>query len=74
MGEDGKITVLVTDDQTFVYRRGRTIVALNNDTTAVTVRLPVTALPDDALGVCARPRLESGSMVIVVPRRSGCVF
>jgi glycosidase len=65
---------LITDDQTFVYRRGSTIVALNNDTAAVTVRLPLTTLPDDALGICARPRAENGMVAIVIPRRSGCVF
>jgi glycosidase len=65
---------LEAGEQSFVYRRGRTVVALNNDTTAVTIRLPIAALPDDALGVCAKPRAENGSVRIVVPRRSGCVF
>ena len=50
---------LQAGEQSFVYRRGRTVVALNNDTTAVTIRLPISALPDDALGVCAKPRAES---------------
>ena len=70
----GRMEHLVTNDQSFVYRRGRTVVALNNDTTAVTLRLPIATLPDDALGVCARPRSESGAVVVVVPPRSGCVF
>jgi glycosidase len=70
----GRMEHLVTNDQSFVYRRGRTLVALNNDTTAVTLRLPIATLPDDALGVCARPRSESGAVVVVVPPRSGCVF
>jgi hypothetical protein len=65
---------LVAGEQSFVYRRGRTIVALNNDTAAVTIRLPVVSLPDDALGICARPRAESGGVTIVRPRRSGCIF
>jgi glycosidase len=65
---------LYAGEQAFVYRRGRTVVALNNDTTAVTVRLPITSLPVDALGVCARPRADSGGVAIVIPRRSGCVF
>jgi glycosidase len=65
---------LVAGDQSFVYRRGRTVVALNNDTAAATIRLPVATLPDDALGICARPRAESGGVTIVIPRRSGCVF
>ena len=65
---------LQAGEQSFVYRRGRTVVALNNDTTAVTIRLPISTLPDDALGVCAKPRAENGGVTIVVPRRSGCVF
>jgi len=65
---------LQAGEQSFVYRRGRTVVALNNDTTAVTIRLPIPTLPDDALGVCAKPRGENGGVTIVVPRRSGCVF
>jgi glycosidase len=65
---------LVAGDQSFVYRRGRTVVALNNDTAAVTIRVPVATLPDDALGICPRPRAESGGVAIVIPRRSGCVF
>ena len=55
-------------------RRGKTVVALNNDTTAVTVHLPVRSLVDDVLGVCAKPRAESGGVAIVIPARAGCVF
>ena len=65
---------LQAGEQSFVYRRGRTVVALNNDTSAVTIHLPVPTLPDDALGACAKPRPENGGVTIVVPRRSGCVF
>ena len=65
---------LHASEQAFVYRRGRTVVALNNDTTSVTVRLPVASLPADALGICAAPRADSGGVAIVIPRRSGCVF
>jgi hypothetical protein len=65
---------LVAGEQSFVYRRGRTVVALNNDTAAVTIRLPMASLGEDALGICTRPRAESGGVTIVVPRRSGCVF
>jgi neopullulanase len=61
-------------EQLFVYRRGAIVVALNNDTTAATVRLPLRALPDDALGVCAKPRVEGEGTTIVIPPRSGCVF
>jgi len=65
---------LQAGEQSFVYRRGRTVVALNNDTAAVTIRLPLASLPNDALGRCARPIAEGGVVTIVVPPRSGCVF
>jgi glycosidase len=61
-------------DQYFVYRRGKTVIALNNDTKPVEVRLPLPSLPNDALGVCATPRVDGGSVVVVIPPRAGCVF
>jgi glycosidase len=70
----GRMEHLVAGEQSFVYRRGRTVVALNNDTAAVTIRLPMASLEEDALGICTRPRSESGGVSIVVPRRSGCIF
>lgn len=65
---------LVVGEQTLVYRRGRTIVALNNDTTRAEVHLPIAELPNDALGVCAAARREAGGVTLVIPARSGCVF
>ena len=69
-----KMEHLHASEQAFVYRRGRTVVALNNDTTSVTVRLPIAMLADDALGICARPRADSGGVAVTIPRRSGCIF
>jgi glycosidase len=69
-----KMEHLYASEQAFVYRRGRTVVALNNDTTSVTVRLPIAMLADDALGICARPRADSGGVAVTIPRRSGCIF
>ena len=70
----GRMEHLQAGEQSFVYRRGRTVVALNNDTAAATVRLPLSGLPSDALGVCARPSVEAGMVTIVIPARSGCIF
>lgn len=70
----GPMEHLYAGEQAFVYRRGTTVVALNNDTAAVTVRLPLPSLPADALGICTRPRREGGALVIVIPKRAGCVF
>jgi neopullulanase len=61
-------------DQTFVYRRGRTVVALNNDTKPAEVRLPAMDLALDALGLCLAPRHDAGGVTLVIPARTGCVF
>jgi glycosidase len=70
---------LQVGEQTYVYRRGRTVVALNNDTKAAEVRVPAAsvpggALPNDALGLCAPPRRDGGDVVLAIPARTGCIF
>lgn len=70
---------LQVGEQTYVYRRGRTVVALNNDTKPVEVRLPAAALPNgalpnDALGLCPAPRRDGGGVTLTIPARTGCVF
>jgi glycosidase len=66
---------LVVTDQQFAYRRGASVVILNNDTTAVTVRVPTRGpLPPAVIGGCPAPRLEGGDALIPLPPRSGCVF
>ena len=70
----GRMEHLQAGEQSFVYRRGQTVVALNNDTAVATIRLPLSSLPNDALGVCARPTTEGGMVTIVIPPRSGCIF
>jgi hypothetical protein len=54
--------------------RGRALVALNNGTKPAEVRLPVGSLPPDALGVCAPPWVDGGTMALTVPAPAGCVF
>ena len=65
---------LVVGEQLFVYRRGNTVVALNNDTTAATARLRVGALGADLLGTCVAPRLVGDAVVVTLPSRTGCLF
>jgi glycosidase len=65
---------LYVSEQVFVYRRGKTIVALNNDTTPAEVRLPAATVPNDALGLCPAPRRTSDAVTLVIPPRTGCVF
>lgn len=61
-------------DHTYVYRRGRSVVALNNGSETARVRLPALDIATDALGVCEPARPEGGGVALVIPPRSGCVF
>ena len=66
-------------EQSYVYRRGRTVVALNNDRKPAEVRLPASAFgagapPADALGACPAPARAAGGFTLTIPARSGCVF
>ena len=70
----GAMLHLYATDQQFVYKRGNTVIALNNDTLAATVHLPAMKLGADALGVCSTPAVDSGGVSLVIPARSGCVF
>jgi glycosidase len=71
----GPVTVnLVTNEQVLVYRRGKLVVALNNDTAQAVVLVPQGGLGADLLGLCATPRIEANAPVVVIPQRSGCIF
>lgn len=65
---------LVTGEQTLVYRRGKLVVALNNDTVQTIMRVPLGALGADLLGICAVPRIEGNAPQIILPKRTGCIF
>lgn len=71
---DSAMVNLHTAEQSYVFRRGRTVVAINNDTKPAEVRLALPSLAPDALGVCAAPRKEGGDLVLTIPARKGCVF
>lgn len=70
----GETEHLFVSEQVYVYRRGATIVAINNGGEAVDVTLPVPGLPADALGACPVGRPASGGTVVRVPARTGCIF
>ena len=72
----GTMTNLHVAEQSWVYRRGRSMVALNNDTKPVDVRVPAPTwtVGEAALGGCTAPRTEAGELVITIPARSGCVY
>jgi glycosidase len=69
-----KTEILASGDQLLVYRRGETVVALNNDTTAVTVRLALGSLGADLLGACPAPHADGSASVAAIPPRTGCLF
>jgi glycosidase len=60
---------LSVGDQVWVYRRGRTVVAINNGTTAATVTVPGLTVGADVLKSCS----VSGT-TLNIPARSSCVF
>ncbi len=65
---------LFIDDRAFVYRRGASVIALNNDTTAVTVDVAGAVGVHDALGVCGVPVKRGARTAITIPARSSCMF
>ena len=66
---------LFINDQAFVYRRGASVIALNNDATkAVTVSVEGVVPTTDALGVCKAPVKNGLVTEITIPARSSCVF
>ncbi len=60
---------LSVGDQVWVYRRGRTVVAINNGTTAATVTVPGLTVGADVLKSCG----VSGT-TLNIPARSSCLF
>ena len=66
---------LFVDDQTFVYRRGATVIAINNDPTkTATVSVEGAVPTTDGLGVCKTPVKKGALTEITIPARSSCVF
>ncbi len=65
---------LVVGDQLWVYRRGNTVVAINNDTAAITARVPIGMLGDDLLGLCGKPAGSGLAVEVRIPARTGCVM
>ncbi|MFP5356679.1 MAG: hypothetical protein ACLGIK_16330, partial [Gemmatimonadota bacterium] len=75
----GETAHLLVSEHVYVYRRGTTVVALNNGANAAEVTIPASALPlgalpADALGACGAGRAVSGGVAVSVPARSGCIF
>lgn len=69
-----KTAGLFIGEQAFVYRRGASVIALNNATTPVTVEVRGAVPATDALGVCGAPVRKGVMTAITIPARAGCVF
>lgn len=66
---------LLVDDQQYVYRRGATVVAINNARTPVTVQVPGLGVSTAAvLGGCGVPRRDGADFVIDLAAQSACVY
>ena len=66
---------LFVSDDAWVYRRGATLVALNNGAAPVTLRVTGAAVQGDAVvGGCAAPRRDGDTLVLDLAARQGCVF
>jgi glycosidase len=70
----GRMENLHVGDQAWVYRRGATVVAINNGTGSADVTVPVMTLGADVLKACGAPRRDGANMVLTIPARSSCVF
>lgn len=65
---------LAVTDQQFVFRRGRVVVAMNNDSTTATVTVLGVVRGADVLGVCGPGETSGGRTSLRIPARSSCVF
>lgn len=70
----GTTVNLQVGDQTYVYRRGGTVVALNNGSSPAVVTLPAMTLGADVLKSCAAPVASAGGITLTIPARTSCVF
>ena len=70
----GQMENLHVSDQTWVYRRGGTVVAINSGTTPSTVSLPAMTLGADVLKTCTAPSSSATGISLTIPARSSCVF
>jgi neopullulanase len=70
----GTMQNLYVGDQEWIYKRGGTVVAINNGRNAATVTVPAATLGADVLKTCAAPVRNGATMTITIPARSSCVF
>ena len=66
---------LLVEEQQYVYRRGTTVVVINNAQTPTTVRVPGLRVTSAAvIGGCGAPTIDGNVTVIELPPRTACVY
>jgi neopullulanase len=66
---------LLVEQEQLVYRRGGTVVVINNADAPATVRVPgLTLVRAAVLGGCRLPRAEGDGVMVEIAARTGCVF
>lgn len=70
----GRTQHLFIDDKAFVYRRGASVIAINNVNEAVTVEVEGAVPTSAAVGACGAPVKRGTLTAITIPARSSCVF
>ena len=70
----GRTQHLFIDDKAFVYRRGASVIAINNVNEAVTVEVEGAVPTSAAVGACGAPVKQGTLTAITIPARSSCVF
>lgn len=72
---DARTENLLVEGHQYVYRRGGTVVVINNSAEPARVRVPGLTLSRAAvIGGCSAPRPDGDAGVFEVPARTGCVF
>jgi glycosidase len=72
---DARTEHLLVEEQVYAYRRGGTVVVINNGPTGTAVLVPGVSIGvAAAIGACGVPRKEGDGARIEIGPRSGCVF
>jgi len=72
---DARTEHLLVEEQVYAYRRGSSVVVINNAPTATTVRVPALSIRSSAvIGGCGAPRADGDGVLIEIAARTGCVF
>jgi glycosidase len=66
---------LVVEEQQYVYRRGSTVVVINNAEAPATVKVPGLVLRSAAvIGGCGAPRANGGDGIFTLAAKTACVY